>query len=226
MNTEEVQKRPYESALRARQASQTRERILAAFAEQIVESGGGDASIERLAKRAGVSLRTVYHHFPRRDDLLDAITVWLDETTGALGLSMPDTVEGFLDFVPRVFATFDDSETLIRAQLVTDLGRDIRHRGRSKRRPAIDALVAQAVPGLPPPELARATAIVHYLTSSEAWRSLKDESGMSGEEAGAAVAWAIRTLFESMQKASNGIEKPMTDHNMKGNNDDDDADAG
>jgi AcrR family transcriptional regulator len=199
MNSEKVRsKRDYSSALRERQAAQTRHRILEAYAEQMVDSGVKDFSIERVAQRAGVSSRTVYHYFPNRDDLLDAVAAWQDEQVSIQAIQEPITVAEFLQHVRKAFETFDSQETFIRAQLITELGREVRGRGRSRRRPAIESMIRSEIPNLKPSELRRATSIIHYLTSSEAWRSMKDESGLSGKEAGQAVTGAISVLLEDL----------------------------
>lgn len=200
MNTENVPaKRQYDTRLRESQAEQTRSRILAALAEQIGDAGLSEFSIEQVARKAGVSTRTVYHYFPNRDALFDGVTVWLDQQ--AVGLPFPEspTTEQLLDHLRMAFEQFDQYEALIRAQLVTGVGRALRERGRSQRRPAIEALVRREAPGLSEEELRRATALVHYLGSSEAWRSMKDESSMSSKEAGEAVTWAIRTLLDALR---------------------------
>lgn len=57
-------------ALRA-DAQRNRERILAAAEAVFLENGAG-ASLEDVAKRAGVGIGTLYRRFPTRDDLLAA----------------------------------------------------------------------------------------------------------------------------------------------------------
>jgi AcrR family transcriptional regulator len=52
-------------------ARQNRERILVAAEEIFMEQGGG-ASLEAVAKRAGVGIGTLYRRFPTRDELLAA----------------------------------------------------------------------------------------------------------------------------------------------------------
>ena len=59
-----------EAPLRA-DARQNRERILAAAEEVFMEQGGG-ASLEAVARRAGVGIGTLYRRFPTRDELLAA----------------------------------------------------------------------------------------------------------------------------------------------------------
>ncbi|WAJ28773.1 TetR/AcrR family transcriptional regulator [Antarcticirhabdus aurantiaca] len=49
-----------------------RERLLAAAAE-IFRAGGPEASLEAVARRAGVGIGTLYRHFPTREALFEAI---------------------------------------------------------------------------------------------------------------------------------------------------------
>ena len=42
--------------------------------------------------------------------------------------------------------------------------------------------------------------MLHHLLNSEAWRSMKDEAGLDGEESGRAVGWAIRTLVADLER--------------------------
>jgi AcrR family transcriptional regulator len=49
-----------------------RERLLKAAA-RILGTGGADASLEAVAKRAGVGIGTLYRHFPTREALFEAV---------------------------------------------------------------------------------------------------------------------------------------------------------
>src|SRR5208282_5724072 len=53
-------------------AVRNRERLLETAAD-IFSAGGPDASLEAVAKRAGVGIGTLYRHFPTREDLFEAV---------------------------------------------------------------------------------------------------------------------------------------------------------
>jgi AcrR family transcriptional regulator len=53
-------------------ARRNRERIVAAARAEFLERGG-DASLDAIARGAGVGIGTLYRHFPTRHDLLDAV---------------------------------------------------------------------------------------------------------------------------------------------------------
>jgi AcrR family transcriptional regulator len=53
-------------------AIRNRERVLEA-AKAVFSNGGPDASLEAVAKRAGVGIGTLYRHFPTREALFEAV---------------------------------------------------------------------------------------------------------------------------------------------------------
>ena len=53
-------------------ATRNRERLLAA-AKAVFNAGGADASLEAVARRAGVGIGTLYRHFPTREALFEAV---------------------------------------------------------------------------------------------------------------------------------------------------------
>src|SRR3982075_2364813 len=53
-------------------AVRNRERVLEA-AKAVFSAGGRDASLEAVAKRAGVGIGTLYRHFPTREALFEAV---------------------------------------------------------------------------------------------------------------------------------------------------------
>jgi AcrR family transcriptional regulator len=53
-------------------------------AREVFREQGYDASLDEVAKRAGVGPGTLYRHFPKRDDLLDAIMQsWVERVDDA-----------------------------------------------------------------------------------------------------------------------------------------------
>ena len=53
-------------------AARNRERVLEA-AKAVFSAGGPDASLEAVARRAGVGIGTLYRHFPTREALFEAV---------------------------------------------------------------------------------------------------------------------------------------------------------
>lgn len=86
-------------------AARNRAKLLAAAA-QVFGARGLDAPLEHIAKRAGVSIGTLYAHFPTREALFDAIfperLAALDRVAEA-ALADSDPWQGFVTFLEGVF---------------------------------------------------------------------------------------------------------------------------
>jgi AcrR family transcriptional regulator len=90
---------------RRRDAKERRDRLIAA-AQREFAARGVDASLERIARDAGVAIGTLYRHFPTRLDLLMAafeprLQEFLDGAKNAL--EMNDPWEGFLYYLENLF---------------------------------------------------------------------------------------------------------------------------
>src|SRR5215469_12487854 len=80
----------------ARDAQTTRGKIIQAAGALFYGEGIRSASMDAIAARASVTKRTIYYHFPSKDDLIAAYlaagdeptfarqAAWLDETKGEL----------------------------------------------------------------------------------------------------------------------------------------------
>ncbi|WP_181780171.1 TetR/AcrR family transcriptional regulator [Pseudonocardia pini] len=87
-------------------AARNRDRLLAAARELFAEQGV-DAPLEEVARRAGVSIGTLYNHFPNRGALLDQVLperlAELD-VLAAAALVDADPWHGFTAFLDGMFA--------------------------------------------------------------------------------------------------------------------------
>ncbi|MCW2759129.1 MAG: transcriptional regulator, TetR family [Nocardioidaceae bacterium] len=69
-------------------AQRNRDRIVE-VAREVFREQGYDASLDEVAKRAGVGAGTLYRHFPARENLLDAIMQsWVDRVDLAVEKSL------------------------------------------------------------------------------------------------------------------------------------------
>jgi AcrR family transcriptional regulator len=72
--------RPYKQGLRAEKSAETRTRILAAARELMPEAD--HLQVEDIARRAGVSVPTLYSHFGSKGGLLSALTGQVESEAG------------------------------------------------------------------------------------------------------------------------------------------------
>ena len=97
----------------ARDARTTREQIVQAAGALFYGEGIRSASMDAIAAKASVTKRTIYYHFPSKDDLIAAYltardeptfarqAAWLDETKGDL----PEQVLGLFENLARAMKT-------------------------------------------------------------------------------------------------------------------------
>jgi AcrR family transcriptional regulator len=181
----------YDSPLRREQAEQTRSRIVGAAAD-LITGGVEGLTMQEVAKAAGVALRTVFRHFPTRDDLLDA-------TWQALQVRMGDTpdlatLDELARFVPELFGRYAAMEDQIRGAMFARTFVSSRQRLGSDRARKMRKAVAAQFTGGDERSRAMAAAAAYTLTVPVVSIVLKEAFGLSPPEAGRASAWAIRTL--------------------------------
>lgn len=112
-------------------AQQNRERILTVARKAFTKSGA-NASLEDVAKRAGVGIGTLYRHFSSREELLKAVYNDVTEKLAKAGQEFVETLPPsealrawmmlFVDFIaekqiiaPALNALVDDPQKLIEA---------------------------------------------------------------------------------------------------------------
>lgn len=194
--------------LRDRLNDETRRLILDAMIEQLVDTGAFEFSMFELARRAGVSARTIYRHFPSREALFDALSVRVNEQVGFHGY--PTNFETAIELVRKLFPSFDRNAPLVMAQLETRKGREFRSHARKERASAIATAVETAAPHVDPQVRRYCAAAINCLMSSDSWHRLRMSMGMDGFESGEAVAWALnalRTELELEEKKAKGAKR-------------------
>ena len=103
-------------------ARRNRERVLAAAADLLAESGLR-APMEEIARRAGVGVGTVCRHFPTKQAMVDAVLADLYETLlqdAVDGLTNPDAGAAFEQFVV-VLAAFQARHRALAEQMAKDM---------------------------------------------------------------------------------------------------------
>ena len=138
MNSEMQQtgprKRRYRSEVREAQKEETRQRILDALIDRLVQGNFSDLTMDKVAEAAGVGPATLYRYFPNREALWDGLS---NEFNRLAGSSYPQTADEIPEIIQHDFAVFDRHPGLVQAFLTTELGRNSRSRGRARRLDAI-----------------------------------------------------------------------------------------
>lgn len=188
------------ATLRQRNAQRARQEILAAVGRLFTDEQLDEVTIAAVARESGMSERTIYRYFPTKPTLLGEFWNWLSIESGITRL--PRNESELLEAIPAAYAGFDRNEALVRAYVVSTAGRELHARSNPGRRETIEACLSQATAGLSNAERRRVCAVVQLLFSAKAWASMTESWNLSGDEAGSAAHWAVRSLLDALSRGS------------------------
>jgi AcrR family transcriptional regulator len=194
---EDTGTRTYDSPLRRENAQRTRKRILDATASVIGEDG--DFVVAQVAERAGVSVRTVYHHFPDREAMLDALGEWLAAQLGYPRPELPEDLESFADTTVSMAKRLSADVDKMRVFFSTPVGQATRQRARARRLEHLRHLASVELAGVDPQTAEWAAVVIHQLASSRTWLAMQEDAGFDLSEAAEAVGWGIKTLLQGLK---------------------------
>jgi AcrR family transcriptional regulator len=188
--------RPYSSKLRAEQAQETRERILDATG-RVMAGGLAFVSIPRVAREAGVSVPTIYRHFPTKHDLLAAIYPHAMRRAGLKEAVVPRSIDELRQGLRAHFERTDSLGDLARAAMASPASDEVRRLSMPGRLAAFRQVADSIEPKPSKADRDRIARLLVILTASAALRLWRDQLGSSVEEAADDVDWAIRAVIAS-----------------------------
>lgn len=197
---EAVGKRSYDNSLRQRQQEVTRNSIMLAAQELILEGRLHNFSVQEVATRAGVSHRTVYLHFPSREAILEGLVDEALEQTANVTPPYPERLEDLPSWVERGVPTL--IPYLPQAKAMDAVIRGVyqnRVPGKARERDELFArLIADAAPHLNEKERRAATAGLRLWVSMRTLLELHTRYGLDEEEIILAVTRGTRAQIEQI----------------------------
>ena len=190
-----------DGGLRAAQLNVTRERIARAVVEIVLEGGVGVVSFPLVAERAGMSLRTVYRHFPNKDVLLAAAVAFGGEASNVEFPVEERTVATMARFVPRLWHELHDNVGVIRLEHTTSTGIELRARRMAARRTEIEATLARDEPTIPADDRFLLASLLTCLVGSATMLDLVEQLGLPVDDAARVVASAITSTVDAARVA-------------------------
>jgi AcrR family transcriptional regulator len=161
-------------------AVRNRERVLEA-AKAVFSAGGADASLEAVAKHAGVGIGTLYRHFPTREDLFEAVYRREVEQLGDLADQLahePDPVEALRRWLHSTVEFVATKKGMLAAlQLATYGSSDLQAYSLDRLTKAVGALLTRAVAAgeiradIGAEDVLRALIGMCYLHDQPGWQS-------------------------------------------------------
>lgn len=198
--------RAYSSAIRDAQLEQTRALLLDTARGMLLAGGLEALTLPKLAQVAGVSVPTVYRHFPTLDDLFRAFLEWLRPQLGLTVERLTSTTPDELPEVPLYnFPRYEAHGKVLRALMESREFNRVRVESMRDRARTASAKLKTTAPGWSPAELEARSALIWVLTSPQVWRAMRDTWGIGDDATAQAASWAMATLRDALVR---GPEKP------------------
>jgi AcrR family transcriptional regulator len=172
IETEATSRKPRADAVR------NRERVLEA-AKAVFSAGGAEASLEAVAKRAGVGIGTLYRHFPTREALYEAVYRREVEQLGELADTLNDEAKPVEALRRWITANIEFVATKkgMAAALALAAHAELQSFSFARLAHAVGVLLARAVHAgeirddVTPEDLLRALVGMCYLHDQPGWQS-------------------------------------------------------
>lgn len=167
----------------------------------LVEGGLEALTLPKLAQAAGVSVPTVYRHFPTLDDLYRAFIEWLRPLLGLnmerlLAKPAADLAELPLENFPR----YEQHKAVLRPLMESSEFNRVRVASvRDRARKAREQL-GDLHGDFSEAELESLLGAVWVLGSPQTWRWLRDTWGSENDEAAKTASWGMRTLLDALMQ--------------------------
>jgi AcrR family transcriptional regulator len=187
--------RPYRQTARAEAAEMTRRRIAEAFVECWRERWFDEITLDEVALRARVSVRTVIRQFGNKEGLIAGFIKYLAPEVRERRTVAPGDIGQAIE---RLFENYEaDGDATVRA-----LAQEQRHpalgpmidAGREGHRLVAALNFAPWLDLLPEPQRRRALDALVIVTDIYTWKLLRRDMGRSEQEA----RWMMRTLVQSV----------------------------
>jgi AcrR family transcriptional regulator len=183
-------------SLAERQSDLTRKLILDAALETLEAAAAGGLTMRLVAKRAAISERTVFRYFATRDEFLDAIA---DAFHSRIDLPpTPRTLQDLLGYPRALYTCFEESASLNRAALQSEIGERLRTAQGKSRWIALRKLVDHIAPQQSERARKIAAANIRFYLAASSWYYFRFPFGFSLEDSIACAETAVRQALEGL----------------------------
>jgi AcrR family transcriptional regulator len=188
------------STLRDEHVEVTRRSVLNAVSRLLTTTTREEISFADVAEEARVSVRTVYRHFPSREDLFNAHWRYINSEIQLP--SIPNDEAELMRLIPEAVRRFAANEKLIHAYFVPEQDRDLAKALQPQMREALLKVVAAQDGGKLDPQTMRwAAAVINCLFCIRGWLSLTEDWEMDEREASDVIAWASHLILSGIRSS-------------------------
>ncbi len=199
--------RTYSSPIRDAQVEQTRALLFDTARALLVEGGLDALTLPKLAQAAGVSVPTVYRHFPTVDDLIRAFLEWIRPRIGQTPERLLATSADRLPELPlENYPRYEAEAAVLRPLMESREFNRVRVASMSDRARTAAGLLRPEAPGWSDAQLEAMAGAIYILSAPQAWRWFRETWAVEADEAARAASWAMRTLIEALARGPEARE--------------------
>ena len=185
--------------LKERQTDATQKLILSTAIELLETDGVTATTARAVAKKAGISERTVFRYYGSREDFLDALA---EEAAAKMHTPPPpDDIEQLADYVGALYKRFEEFRPLLKEALHTEISKRIRASVARRRWTAVRRLVDAAAPHRSSSDRETAATNISYYLSASTWQYYRFTFNLSAKEserfARSAIALFVRDILQN-----------------------------
>ena len=186
------------NSLKDRQTDATQKLILSTAVELLETDGVNATTARAVARKAGISERTVFRYYGSRDEFLDAIA---EEAAARMHTPQPpDDINKLPDYVSVLYSRFEEFEPLLKEALHTEISKRIRATVARRRWIAVRSLIdASAAHRSPSDRKIAATNISYYLSAST-WQYYRFTFDLSAKDAERFARTAVSIFIQEILK--------------------------
>ena len=190
------ERKTYQSQLRQEHMQQTHVMILEGLIRTMAK-GIVTWSIPDVAREAGVSVPTVYRYFHTKQDLVQALSLYVLQKAGINDMQFPHSPEELISMTRELYIRSEDMSEEFRMASLSELAQEVRKEGIPMRIKIIEDALAPVLSSFNERDRLYLVRIVLLLTSSAMIRAFKDYLDLTGVDAADTVIWAILALTHS-----------------------------
>ena len=186
----------YDNTRRSQKSAETQLSVVKAMVDLLVKRRGGEVPIEEIARKSGISERSIFRFFKDKQALLKATDQYIHDRFYEKMAKVQWT--NVADFGRDVFGLCDANANLTIAWLFSPMGHGARTKMRKKLNEYVmGQLIKERGRHFPANSEAK-LALIISLINAKLWYDLRHDYDFDDKEIGESVAWAIRTLSSSL----------------------------